>query len=81
MIMKTKINLDSWNRKEHFLFFKQMEEPFFGVTTTIDCTKAFEKSNSMPANGFPVSYLIPSIFITKGMISKQSKEKSISPRT
>ncbi len=42
--MKQKLNLDNWNRKEHFLFFKQMEEPFFGVTTNIDCTKAYEKA-------------------------------------
>jgi chloramphenicol O-acetyltransferase type A len=42
--MKQKLNLDTWNRKEHYLFFKQMEEPFFGITTIIDCTKAYEKA-------------------------------------
>lgn len=50
--MKQKLNLDTWNRKEHFLFFKQMEEPFFGVTTTIDCTKAFEKSRVLGVSFF-----------------------------
>lgn len=40
--MKKLLNLDIWNRKEHFLFFKQMQEPFFGITVTIDCTKAYE---------------------------------------
>ena len=44
--MKQKLNLDTWNRTEHFHFFKQMEEPFFGVTVTIDCTKAYEKSKA-----------------------------------
>jgi len=39
--MKQKLDLNNWNRKEHFLFFKQMEEPFYGITTTIDCTKAY----------------------------------------
>lgn len=39
--MKQKINLETWNRKAHFEFFKQMEEPFFGVTVTIDCTSAY----------------------------------------
>lgn len=39
--MKTLLELENWNRKEHFLFFKQMEEPFFGIITTIDCTKAY----------------------------------------
>ena len=42
--MKQKLNLDTWNRKEHFLFFKQMEEPFFGLTTKIECTKAYQKA-------------------------------------
>jgi chloramphenicol O-acetyltransferase type A len=40
--MKKLLDLDSWNRKEHFLFFKQMQEPFFGATVTIDCTNAYE---------------------------------------
>lgn len=42
--MRTKLDLEKWNRKEHFLFFKQMEEPFFGITTSIDCTKAYAKA-------------------------------------
>lgn len=44
--LKQKLDLDTWNRTEHFHFFKQMEEPFFGVTVTIDCTKAYEKSKA-----------------------------------
>jgi chloramphenicol O-acetyltransferase type A len=39
--MKKKIDLDSWYRKDHFKFFSQFEEPFFGVTVRIDCTKAY----------------------------------------
>ena len=50
--MKQKLNLDTWNRKEHFLFFKQMEEPFFGITTTIDCTKAYEKAKALDVSFF-----------------------------
>ena len=50
--MKQKLNLDTWNRKEHFQFFKQMEEPFFGITTRIDCTKAYEKSKEMGVSFF-----------------------------
>ena len=50
--MKQKLNLDTWNRKEHFLFFKQMEEPFFGITTTIDCTKAYEKAKELNVSFF-----------------------------
>ncbi|WP_396210802.1 CatA-like O-acetyltransferase [Flavobacterium sp.] len=50
--MKQKLNLETWNRKEHFLFFKQMEEPFFGVTITVDCTKAYEKAKEIGVSFF-----------------------------
>lgn len=47
--MKTKIDLSQWNRKDHFHFFKNFEEPFFGITASVDCTKAYafsRKSNT-----------------------------------
>ena len=40
--MKKELNIDSWARKDHFNFFTQFEEPFFGVTVEIDCTKAYD---------------------------------------
>ncbi len=39
--MKTKINIENWNRREQFQFFKQYQEPFWGVTVEVDCTKAY----------------------------------------
>ena len=50
--MKKLLDLDNWNRKEHFLFFKQMQEPFFGVNVTIDCTKAYETSKTLGTSFF-----------------------------
>jgi chloramphenicol O-acetyltransferase type A len=50
--MKQKLDLNSWNRKEHFLFFKQMEEPFYGITTTVDCTKAYAKAKELGVSFF-----------------------------
>ncbi|EKT3956593.1 chloramphenicol acetyltransferase [Flavobacterium psychrophilum] len=50
--MKQKLNLDTWNRTEHFLFFKQMEEPFFGITTIIDCTNAYNKAKALNISFF-----------------------------
>ncbi|KFF12096.1 chloramphenicol acetyltransferase [Chryseobacterium soli] len=35
------INLENWNRKEHFDFFSKMQSPYFGFTTEVDCTKAY----------------------------------------
>jgi len=54
--VKTLLDLENWNRKEHFLFFKQMEEPFFGITTTIDCTKGYETAKQLETSFF-VYYL------------------------
>ncbi|KMQ61586.1 chloramphenicol acetyltransferase [Chryseobacterium angstadtii] len=36
------IDIESWNRKEHFEFFSQMASPYFGFTTEVDCTKAYQ---------------------------------------
>jgi chloramphenicol O-acetyltransferase type A len=50
--VKHKLDLDNWNRKEHFQFFSQMTEPFFGVTVSIDCTKAYAKSKELDVSFF-----------------------------
>ncbi|HVW97881.1 MAG TPA: chloramphenicol acetyltransferase [Mucilaginibacter sp.] len=39
--MKTKLDLNSWVRKEHFDFFSKFDEPFYGVCVHIDCTAAY----------------------------------------
>jgi len=45
--MKQKLDITTWNRKEHFEFFSSMEEPFYGVTVKVDCTKAYEKAKAL----------------------------------
>ena len=40
--MMKKLDLENWNRKEHFEFFCPFDEPFFGVVSEVDCTKAYE---------------------------------------
>jgi chloramphenicol O-acetyltransferase type A len=45
--VKTLLDIENWPRKEHFKFFKQFQEPFFGITTTIDCTKAYDKAKQL----------------------------------
>ena len=54
--MKTLLDLENWPRKEHFLFFKQFEEPFFGLTVEIDCTKAYATAKQL-GTPFFVYYL------------------------
>lgn len=48
--MYQKLDKQNWKRKEHFEFFNQFDDPFFGITTEVDCTNAlaFCKSNSVP---------------------------------
>ena len=50
--MKKLIDIESWNRKEHFQFFSKFSEPFFGVTVRIDCTKAYAKSKEKQVSFF-----------------------------
>ena len=50
--MKTLLDLENWNRKEHFAHFKQMEEPFFGATVEIDCTKAYQTAKNLKTSFF-----------------------------
>jgi chloramphenicol O-acetyltransferase type A len=50
--MKQQLDLNTWNRKEHFLFFKQMDEPFYGITTTVDCTMGFAKAKELEVSFF-----------------------------
>ncbi|CAD0001170.1 chloramphenicol acetyltransferase [Flavobacterium salmonis] len=50
--MKTLLDLENWNRKEHFEHFSKMEEPFFGVTVEIDCTKAYQTAKKLKASFF-----------------------------
>ena len=47
--MKQKIDIETWARKDHFKFFSQFEEPFYGVCVNVDCTAAyrFSKANNL----------------------------------
>ena len=58
--MKTILDLENWNRKEHFEFFSQFEEPFFSITCTIDMTKAYKKAKELDIPFF-IYYLHKSI--------------------
>lgn len=54
--MKHLININSWKRKEHFQFFSQFEEPFYGITINIDCTEAYNQTKA-EGNSFFLYYL------------------------
>jgi chloramphenicol O-acetyltransferase type A len=50
--MKKKLDLDNWERKDHFNFFRQFEEPFFGICVSIDCTIAYAASKELDVSFF-----------------------------
>ncbi len=47
-----KLDLQNWNRKEHFEFFSTFDEPFFGIVSEVDCTKAHKFSKDQKFSFF-----------------------------
>lgn len=50
--MRTELRLDTWNRQEHFHFFSNMEEPFFGIVVEVEMTKAYAKAKEIGVSFF-----------------------------
>ena len=50
--MKTELNIESWNRKEHFKFFSNFDEPFFGLTVNIDVADAIANAKKKEVGFF-----------------------------
>jgi len=38
---KQQINIEEWSRKDHYHFFKSFDNPFWGITFEVDCTKGY----------------------------------------
>ena len=50
--MKTKLDIDQWDRKEHFHFFKKFTEPFHGVSADLECSAMYTSSKSTQQSFF-----------------------------
>lgn len=46
------IDIERWNRKEHYEFFSQMTNPMFGIVTEVECTEAYEESQDLKFSFF-----------------------------
>ncbi len=44
ILMKHLIDLENWERKDHFEFFSKFSDPFWGLTYNVDCTIAYERA-------------------------------------
>ena len=40
--MKVKLDFENWNRREHFEFFKEFDEPFYNLNMDIECSEGYE---------------------------------------
>ncbi len=61
------IDINSWNRKAHYEFFKTFEEAFFGVSVDVDCTIAYQEAKN---NG--VSFFL--FYLHKALLSANHVE-------
>ncbi len=50
--MKHIIKLDTWERKDLFQHFIKYSDPYFGITTNIDCTQAYAKAKELGVSFF-----------------------------
>ena len=61
------INVEQWNRKEHYEFFSKMDSPYFGITTEVDCSIAFDNAKKN-------SYSFFAAYLHKSMIAVNAVE-------
>ncbi len=58
--MKHKLNIDGWERREHFDLFKNYDEPYHSVCIKLECTNAY-KAAKEKAVSFYLYYLYQSL--------------------
>jgi chloramphenicol O-acetyltransferase type A len=58
--MKQVLNVAGWARRDQFNFFKQFEEPFFGVCLNIECGIAYQRAKEN-GHSFFLYYLYQSL--------------------
>jgi len=58
--LKHFIDLENWERRDHFEFFSRFSDPFWGVTFNVDCTRAYQRSKD-ENNSFYLYYLHQSL--------------------
>jgi chloramphenicol O-acetyltransferase type A len=46
LALKKKIDKNNWKRKDHFDLYHSFEEPLYGLVSTVDCTKAYQKAKN-----------------------------------
>ena len=52
------IDIATWNRREHYEHFSAFDDPFFGVTVNVDCTRAYQEAKDKGVS-FPYQPHLP----------------------
>lgn len=66
--MKKLLDINTWNRKDHYHFFKQFDDPFWGITITIDCSIAHKKTKTN-GHSFFLYYLYQSLKAANSIVN------------
>ena len=40
--MKHKVDIETWERRENWLFMSEFANSWYSITSEVDCTKAFD---------------------------------------
>ena len=47
-----KIDIENWNRKEHYNFFSSLDDPYWSITTQLECTHAYNEAKKSGTSFF-----------------------------
>ena len=50
--MNRVIDMEQWERKVHFQFFRGFDDPYFGVCTEVDCTASYREAKERSTSFF-----------------------------
>mgnify|MGYP000882670492 CR=1 FL=1 len=59
--MEKILNIENWKRREHFEFYSEYDEPFWGIVSEVDVTRAYKRVKENNYSFF-LYYLHKSIF-------------------
>jgi chloramphenicol O-acetyltransferase type A len=70
--MKQTLDITHWKRREHYAFYKDIDEPFHGVTVQLDCTRAFQHARDTRQTFF-LTYLHAILQAANGSVALRSR--------
>lgn len=58
-MVKKELNIDTWNRKDHYYFFKDFDNPFYNICTEIEISELYRTCKA-----HNLSFFLASLFLT-----------------